>query len=143
MPSCWAHWRAESSLTSAIIRSRADGMRVTRFSACRRPIRPAPIRPMLSVSVGIYGTFSFCGYVSAQRGENITRREGKYCQTDQQIRALQKRALLRAQLIPLRARLAHGRTIADLGDWHIPPALVARHAHQPIVLNVDHGRSIS
>src|SRR5689334_16602143 len=98
-------------------------MRVTKCSACRRPIRPAPISPMLRVSVGMSGAFIVLvfGFCPAGQKPNTTGRT-KHGWRGQ---ALQKRSLLRAHRLPLLARRAHGRALADLGDRHIPPALVA------------------
>src|SRR5258708_6816889 len=52
---------------------------------------------------------------------------------------LEEGALARAIDLPVAPRLFNRVTFADFGDRHVPPALIAGHANQTVVLNVNHG----
>src|SRR5690348_17312371 len=50
----------------------------------------------------------------------------------------QKIRFLFPLLCPLNVSRLYRGTLAEMGDWHVPPAFVIGYAHRVIVLHVDH-----
>src|SRR6266851_3086020 len=113
MPCSAALWRAASSTTSATATSLARGMWCARFDACSRPIRPAPIKP---------------AFRTEETGTPLTE--------------LEEVALARPVGFPLAARFIDGRHLADFGDRHVPPTVVAGHTIQAVALDINNGRAV-